>query len=74
MSHLPSLDFREPICSPPGLGEADEGAVHLGGSDQKEWPLLLPCGFFYTTGHCILPTYSYNGCQIKHLFQKATKS
>lgn len=47
--------------------------MHLGGSDQKE-RLPLPCGFFYTTGHCILPTDSYNGCQIKHFFQKGTKS
>ena len=68
MSCLPNLDFSEPICSPLGLG-----AAHLGGSDHKEWP-PLPCSFVYTTGHCILPTYSYNRCQIKHLFQKGTKS
>lgn len=72
MSCLLSLDFREPICSPPGLGEADGGTLRLGGSEQKEWP-SLPCGL-YTTGHCILLTYSYKGCQIKHLFQKGTDS
>lgn len=64
---------REPTCSPLGLGETGGGAEHLGGLDQKEWS-PLPCGFFYTTSHCILPTYSYNGCEIKHLFQKGTKS
>lgn len=73
MSCLPSLHFREPICSPPGLGEAGEGAVHLGGSDQKKWP-PLPCDLLYTTGHCILPTYCYSGCQSKHLFLEGTKS
>lgn len=63
MSCLPSRDFREPICSPLDCGEVDGGAVHLGGPGQEESP-PLPCGFFYTTGHCILPTPSYHGCQI----------
>lgn len=73
MSCLPNLDIREPVCSPLGLGEAGGGAVLLGGSDQKKWP-PLPCGFLYTPGHCILPTYCFSGCQSKHLFREGTRS